>query len=143
MARFWLVLTRFPDGKAGLRGLGASLCRWRVVPPVMAATAAAVAAIFPPYSGGVPTADEVLILLLAGIAVGLMVGMLEELGWTGFALPRLRRRHGVVSTGSTMALLWGAWHYPMFADSTDPSGAMPAALIVAVFLFAWLPAYRC
>lgn len=148
-----IILTSLLEGKAGLRELGARLRRWRVgarwyalalltAPLVMGATATAVAVVFPGYYGGVPTAGELVIVVLAGIAVGLIVGLLEELGWTGFALPRLRRRHGVVSTALIMALLWGAWHYPMFANSTDPSGTIPTALIVAVFLFAWLPAYR-
>ena len=148
-----IILTSFLDGKAGLRELVARLRRWRVgarwyalalltAPLVMASTAVAVAVVFPGFYGGVSTAAELVIVVLAGIAVGLIVGMLEELGWTGFALPRLRRRHGVVSTALIMAVLWGAWHYPMFANSTDPSGAIPSALIVAVFLFGWLPAYR-
>ena len=148
-----VVLTGLLRGKPGLRELGSRLRRWRVgarwyavalltAPLVMAATAAAVAVVFPGYYGALPTAGELAILVMSGIAVGLVVGLLEELGWTGFALPRLRRRHGVVPTAVTIALLWGAWHYPMFANSTDPSGAIPTPLIVAVFLFAWLPAYR-
>jgi len=147
------VLTALLEGRAGLRELRDRLRKWRVgsrwygfalltAPLVMAATAAAVATVFPGYYGGVSTPGELAIVFVAGIAVGLMVGALEELGWSGFALPRLRKRHGLFSTALIMALLWGAWHYPMFADSTDPSGAIPDPLIVAVFLFAWLPAYR-
>ena len=41
-----------------------------------------------------------------------------------------------------MGLLWGAWHFPMFAGTTDPTGTLPAALVVAMYLFAWLPPYR-
>jgi membrane protease YdiL (CAAX protease family) len=148
-----IVLTALLEGSVGLRELGVRLRNWRAgarwygfalltAPLVMAAAAAAVAVVFPAYYGGVSTPGELAIVIAAGIAVGLMVGALEELGWSGFALPRLRKRHGVFSTALIMALLWGAWHYPMFANSTDPSGAIPDALIVAVFLYAWLPAYR-
>jgi membrane protease YdiL (CAAX protease family) len=48
--------------------------------------------------------------LLVGTAPGLLVGFLEELGWTGFAIPRLRLRYGVVITGLIAGVLWGAWH---------------------------------
>lgn len=148
-----VLLTGLLEGKAGLRRLGARLRRWRVGarwysvalvtgPLVMAATFAAVSLAFPGYYSGFTTVGDMVGVALAGIAVGLMVGFLEELGWTGFALPRLRSRYGTLSTGLMMGLLWGAWHYPMFAGSADPSGAIPAALIVAVFLFAWLPPYR-
>jgi CAAX protease family protein len=58
------------------------------------------------------------------------------------ALPRLRRRYGVVTTGLVMGLLWGLWHFPMFAGTRDPTGTLPAALVVALYLFAWLPPYR-
>jgi membrane protease YdiL (CAAX protease family) len=80
--------------------------------------------------------------VVAGLALGLMVGLLEELGWTGFALPWLRRRFSVLITGLIMGLLWGAWHFPMFGGTTDPSGTLPNLLVVVVFLFAWLPPYR-
>ena len=88
------------------------------------------------------TSDNKLSIVVTGIVLGLMVGFFEELGWTGFAQPRLRQRHGVVTTGLVMGLLWGAWHFPMFAGTTDPTGTLPAALVVAVLLFAWLPPYR-
>jgi hypothetical protein len=65
---------------------------------------------------------------------GLLAGFFEELGWTGFAIPRLRLRF---ATG----LLWGAWHFPLFREGDGFSGMPPLALLV-VQLFAWLPAYR-
>lgn len=148
-----VLLTWLLHGKAGLRQLGIRLrtwpagARWYAValltgPLVMAATAAAVTWAFPGFYRSFATPGELAIIVLAGVVVGTVVGSLEELGWTGFALPRLRQRFGILSTGLIMGLLWGAWHYPMFAGSADPSGAVPAALVVAVYLFAWLPPYR-
>jgi membrane protease YdiL (CAAX protease family) len=55
------------------------------------------------------TGDKVS-LLLSGIAVGLIGGFVEELGWTGFVIPRLRLRHGVLTTGLVVGVLWGVWH---------------------------------
>ena len=88
------------------------------------------------------TADNKLGIVVAGMAVGLVVGFFEELGWTGFALPRLRLRYGVFTTGLVMGLLWGVWHFPLFAGTTDPKGTVPPVLLVAALLFAWLPPYR-
>jgi membrane protease YdiL (CAAX protease family) len=34
-----------------------------------------------------------------GLAAGLMTGLCEELGWTGFVIARLRLRYGVLTTG--------------------------------------------
>lgn len=57
---------------------------------------------------GVFTTDDKASLLLFGIVAGLAVGIFEELGWTGFAIPRLRLRYSVFGTGLTVGVLWGA-----------------------------------
>ena len=42
-------------------------------------------------------------------------GILEELGWTGFAVPTLLRlRYGVLSTGLIVGVLWGVLHFLVF-----------------------------
>lgn len=73
--------------------------------------------------------------------VGLIVGIFEELGWTGFAIPRMRQRSGVLETGLLVGLLWGAWHFIMFWEPDSFSGALPLTVLL-VKLFSWLPAYR-
>ena len=68
---------------------------------------------------------------------------MEELGWTGFAVPTLlrRMRYGVLSTGLIVGVLWAALHFLVFFWMGRPSGALPLAIFF-VSLFAWLPAYR-
>ncbi|HEU4429883.1 MAG TPA: CPBP family intramembrane glutamic endopeptidase [Myxococcota bacterium] len=49
------------------------------------------------------------------LAVGqLWVVLGEELGWRGFALPRLERLLSPRSATLALALGWGVWHVPMF-----------------------------
>jgi membrane protease YdiL (CAAX protease family) len=84
-------------------------------------------------------------LLLVGIAYGLAAGILEETGWTGFAIPRLRLRHGILATGLIVGVLWGVWHFlSNFALSGDASGAflLLSFLAAQVFALGVLPAYR-
>ncbi|MCE3277003.1 MAG: prenyl protease-like protein [Propionibacteriaceae bacterium] len=148
-----VLLTCLVDGRSGLRRLLSRLRRWRVDarwyavalltgPLVMGATVFVLSLASPEFRPDITTADNKLSIVVTGIVVGLMVGFFEELGWTGFAQPRLRQRYGVVTTGLVIGLLWSAWHFPMFAGTTDPTGTLPAALVVAVLLFAWLPPYR-
>ena len=148
-----VLMTGLVEGRAGLRGLVSRLRRWRVGarwyavalltgPLVMGATVFGLSLLSRDFRPDIVTADDKLSIVAAGIAIGLVGPFLEELGWTGFALPRLRERYSVLTTGLVMGLLWAVWHLPLFAGERDPEGSVPAALLVAVFLFAWLPAYR-
>jgi membrane protease YdiL (CAAX protease family) len=50
--------------------------------------------------------DDPLGLLVFSVVMGLMIGIFEELGWTGFAVPALLgRRYGVLGTGLIIGLL--------------------------------------
>jgi membrane protease YdiL (CAAX protease family) len=40
----------------------------------------------------------------------------EELGWRGFALPRLQSRIGPLSASLVIGVIWAAWHLPYYAD---------------------------
>jgi len=81
-------------------------------------------------------------IVRVGPAAGLLGGgFCEELGWTGFAVPRLRQRYGVLTTGLIVGVLWGAYHFSVIYWSSSPSGALPLVILLAQ-LFAWLPAYR-
>jgi membrane protease YdiL (CAAX protease family) len=147
-----ILLTGLASGRVGLRELLSRLLRWRVgarwyavalltAPLSATAVLLALSLLSPEFLPGIFAADDKATLLLMGIAGGLVVGFFEELGWTGFAIPRLRQRYGVLTTGLIVGLLWGAWHFIMFWESDSFSGALPLALLLAR-LFSWLPAYR-
>jgi membrane protease YdiL (CAAX protease family) len=91
------------------------------------------------------TAESKAAILLAGITAGLTV-VLEEVGWTGFAVPRLRQRHGVVATGLIVGVIWGAWHLlqSLWVGGTY-AGSLPVPPFVALYFLAGvaqLTAYR-
>jgi membrane protease YdiL (CAAX protease family) len=148
LAMTWLV-----DGRAGVRDLGARLRRWRVGarwyavalltgPLVTTTTLLVLSLTSPAFVPAILTADDQAGLLLAGFSIGVLVPLFEEIGWTGFVTPRLRRRLGILGTGLIMGVLWGTWHLPLFAGSAASSGAIPPAVFMAAMLFAWLPPYR-
>ena len=152
-----VLMTGLVHGRAGLRELLSRLLRWRVsarwyavalltAPLLIAPTLLALSLISPEYLPDIVTTGDKAGLLLMGIAVGLVEGgFLEELGWTGFATPELRRRYAVLTTGLIVGFLHAVWHFlPSFWGSGDSSGALSLLLLLPPCLFyvGVLPAYR-
>ncbi len=152
-----LLLTGFSYGRLGFRDLSSRLLRWRVSARWYAAailTAPILIAIIlfvlsqtsREFLPGILTTDNRISLIILSIAVGLIFGgLLEELGWTGFAIPGLRQKYGIFKTGLTIGLLWGVWHFlPTFWGSGDSTGTLSLSLLLPPCLFyvGVLPAYR-
>jgi membrane protease YdiL (CAAX protease family) len=155
-----LVMTGLLYGREGFRDLLARLTRWRVgarwyalalltAPLVFTVVLIPLSLVSPVFLPGIFASEAKVSLVLMSIVVGLIVGIFEELGWTGFAVPTLLKlRYGVLSTGLIVGVLWGAWHLlgnDIWA-SVATSGGLPPALFAVgvglVLLVGQLPAYR-
>jgi membrane protease YdiL (CAAX protease family) len=60
----------------------------------------------------VATIPAVVVSFLFSIFPGSAVG--EELGWRGFALPRLQARHSALAASLIVGAAWGIYHFPLF-----------------------------
>lgn len=147
-----LLLTGLVDGRVGFRALLSRLLRWRVearwyavallTAPLLATMVSLALALFSSvFLPSIITTDAKASLLLSGLLVGLLVGVFEELGWTGFAVPRLRLRYNILVTGLIVGFLWGAWHFLLFWENDSFSSGLALTLLIGR-LFSWLPAYR-
>lgn len=54
----------------------------------------------------------------------------EELGWRGFALPRLLKDRSALSAGVILGVIWGVWHLPAFLLAGTPQNNMSFPLFM-------------
>jgi membrane protease YdiL (CAAX protease family) len=70
----------------------------------------------------------------------------EEIGWRGFLVPELAKRHGFVATSLISGIIWALWHYPVllfgsYHSSTPVWYYLPVFTITVTtinFLWTWL-----
>lgn len=148
-----ILATRMASGTPGLRDLltrvrrSGAAPRWWVLallaaPILMSGVLFALSALAPEYLPGILATNDPAGLLRFGLIVGLAAGVFEELGWTGVALPLLRRRFGVLASGLVLGVIWAAWHLLpawWFSTRTAVPGST-AAFLLDPFLF--LVGYR-
>ncbi len=62
--------------------------------------------------------------LMIGV-VAVIGGGQEEVGWRGFALPRLQERFDPVVAGAMLGVIWVLWHLPLFAMAGSQQSSIP------------------
>ena len=152
-----LLTTGLVSGRVGLRDLLSRLLRWRVrarwyaaallpAPFLVTTVLLALSLFSSEFIPGIVTTDNKIALLLFGIGWGLLGGgLLEELGWTGFAVPRLRLRYTALTTALIVGLLHGTWHFliALWAGGSFSGGQWTTYLLGILFFYLGaLPAYR-
>lgn len=146
-----ILLTARRGGATGVRALLSRLFRWKVgtrwyvfaasyvavVKLVAAAAHRVIAGEWPPF-GQAP-----LYLLFVAVIFSTPFQAGEEIGWRGYALPRLSSRIGLASASLVLGIIWAVWHLPLFfiADTTTSGQSFPVYLLSVTGLsvaFAWL-----
>lgn len=135
------ILTLAREGRSGLAALYARLIRWRfgvqwyalllVGIPVLGYLVSRVTGPEPRDDLGTPA------LLFSVLLTLLITGPLgEELGWRGFALPRLLKRFNPLVASLVLGAIWGVWHLPSFFLAGLPQAnlAIPVFLLMSLCL---------
>lgn len=161
-----LILTGFTTGKQGLKTLLKSVIKWRVhlvyyLFAILGILSVAILAIFVnllfggslPEVGsiaanfGFPEDQAVLFLLFSPVVflTTIFIGgpIAEELGWRGYAQPKLQEKIGAGNAGLVIGLIWSIWHVPLFIYFPAATGHLPIGYYIPLVtllgvLFAWI-----
>jgi membrane protease YdiL (CAAX protease family) len=145
-----LGLTWKAGGAAGIRELLSRMGRVRVplrwyatllIPPLLVATVLIglktfVSQAFAPNS------------FFIGLSFGIAAGFFEEIGWMGYAFPRMSAVMNPLRAGALLGFMWGLWHLPVidFLGAASPHGtyllpyfaAFVAAMTAMRVIIAWV-----
>src|SRR5215467_1817480 len=84
------------------------------------------------------------VFLPQAVSIILTASFAEELGWRGFALPRLQQRYGPVLGTVILGSLHGLWHLPSFFTFVNGPFSLPSyagfffTAIAGTFVFTWI-----
>ncbi len=139
------VLSAVHDGWAGVRRMGRAGARWRVNPGwYLAILAIPGLAYGGSWAVGVATGvSSVFNPLVPALISGLLAGLLEEFGWSGFAFPALQARFGFLRAGTAVGVIIAVWHLPFFLLPGTTQNASSflmflVTLIVARVVLGWV-----
>jgi len=148
-----LSLTARAEGKEGVLALLRRLVKADVAPRwyvfaigYMVAVKLAVALLYRLILGAWPrSGGEAWYVMLAATIGSLIIGGQsgEEIGWRGFALPRLATRFGYGAGSIILGVIWALWHLPLFfvreADTYGQSFILYTLQVTATSVaIAWL-----
>lgn len=146
-------LTARAGGIAAVRALLGRLFRWRVdarwyvfAGVYMAAVKLAASLIHRLATGAWPRfGDTPWVLMIGATVLSTLIGGQsgEEIGWRGYALPRLAARFGLGGASLVLGAIWACWHLPLFfLPEADTFGqSFPAYLLQVTAIsvaIAWL-----
>jgi CAAX protease family protein len=118
------IMTGITEGSPGIRRLLRWIVLWRVgvqwylfalvgIPAITVLGALVLPGVLATWQA---PASSLLLTYPVSFVVSLIIGgpLGEEIGWRGFALPRLQRTQGPLVGSLILGLLWAFWHLPYF-----------------------------
>ena len=146
-----IIMTAIVYGRSGLREFFSRLVRWRVgakwyavaiiMPILLCLVAVAIASFFGPHlQVSVLSTEKLRELPERFLFILLFIGLGEEPGWRGFALPELQTKHSPLIASLVLAPIWAIWHLPLIGNEFPWPIVAPFILSVfgATFVLTWI-----
>jgi hypothetical protein len=139
-----IALTGIIDGRKGLRELLQRQMKWRVcacwygaalflIPLILIIIISSLSFISPVFTLGIISSKDKISFLAFGVIGASLAGFFEEIGWTGFALPRVQARYGVLTAALIVGVLHGTWHF--LADYWGSATTFGSLFLPRIFLW--------
>ncbi len=138
------IVTGASEGRVGVRRLLRRIALWRVgvrwyafvllgIPAVVFLSAAVMPGALASFDAATVPSELVKVVVVGFVVLFIGGPVFEEIGWRGFALPRLQPLYGPLLGSLVLGVLWGLWHLPLFLiPSWDTPHGNP--LDVALFV---------
>jgi uncharacterized protein len=145
------IVAQVAHGKTGVQNLLKGLIRWRVglvwyiiavLSPVVLFTVAQVVTklLSLPVTIAMPQVNLTPYVIF-GFGVSFFANTCEEIGWRGFALPRLQKRYNALLATLIVGILWGFWHFPL-VFLAGPMSEYPflwfISIVTDAFMYTWI-----
>jgi len=123
-----IILTWIQEGRGGVRNIFSRIGLWKV-----SVQWYAVALLTPPVL--IVVALLLLRTLISkdfspnffplGLLFGIFPGFFEEIGWMGYAFPKMQSNYSALTASILLGVLWGMWHLPVVDSlgAATPHGA--------------------
>lgn len=144
-------------GVGALRSFSKSLDQWRfgfrwysvicLGPVVLALLVAAVSTLLgASWEESLPLvfSEPLPVILLLAVILSLTDGLGEEVGWRGYALPRMLEGSNATLVSVVLGVIWATWHLPLFftqgsaledASMWVVTARLPATAIIFTWVF--------
>jgi membrane protease YdiL (CAAX protease family) len=129
-----LMITGMTTGRAGIRALLSRYAIWRVglgwygvalvLPGLLLLGAISVSTLLGLFGRAVPPLPSIVTTFLVALVLQCLFSQ-EEVGWRGFALPRMQARWSALQSSAVLGVIWGLWHIPLFLTLGTPNAQLP------------------
>ena len=148
-----ILVTEITEGRAATRELLGRLFRWRpgwrwygvalLLPGVVVVGAVVIDAVIWDVDTALPTPAFVLLFVGLVVVSSVIGGGQEEIGWRGFALPRVQASYSALTASLLVGVMWTVWHFPLFVVPGTVQTDLPLLPFVVqgialAVVFTWL-----
>jgi len=153
-----LALTVLQDGWSGLRQLfnlpGSAKPRWYIISLLSTPLAMLVSlGLHIALGGALPhfvdpnhlviSLDQWPLVIVVFLYIFIFTAIGEEIGWRGYALPRLQARFSPFVASIIIGLIWAVWHLPLFWMAGNFHQQLPLSwfllqILGSTFIYTWM-----